>query len=339
MPDLDRRILELLPESNNVNPAVSTSDLHEKLSAFGQDPPVLRTVARHLKSLLDQGLIEETKHGRASLWLKCPGANGVAGKKDSKMTFDEALALKMLGRFASRQIPSLVTTQLNGLFSVADARLKKINAPAEQRYARWADKIAVQKGGFTLRYPVINTQIYAAASHALFDERKLVIVYRPRNDPGNTKSKVVLPLGLVEVGGLVYLVGGTQGKRNPTMYRLDRMSSAEASFEPFTYPADFSLNAYVSLQREFDFMVEGEVRIKLCFKNGCGDHLEETGLSEDQVITRVGDALIVEGTVMLSHRLQWWVRAFGPDVEVLEPKSLRAKLADDARALSTLYLN
>ena len=40
---------------------------------------------------------------------------------------------------------------------------------------------------------------------------------------------------------------------------------------------------------------------------------------------------------MLSQRLRWWLRSFGPNVEVLGPASLRAELAAEARALARSY--
>jgi predicted DNA-binding transcriptional regulator YafY len=45
----------------------------------------------------------------------------------------------------------------------------------------------------------------------------------------------------------------------------------------------------------------------------------------------------VQGTVMLSQRLRWWLRSFGPNVEVLTPASLRAELAAEAARLYEMY--
>ncbi|MBN3757442.1 WYL domain-containing protein [Paraburkholderia sp. Tr-20389] len=55
--------------------------------------------------------------------------------------------------------------------------------------------------------------------------------------------------------------------------------------------------------------------------------------------TYVDDALHVQGTVMLSQRLRWRLRSFGPNVELLGPASLRAELAAEAAELANIYSN
>ncbi|WP_235020987.1 WYL domain-containing protein [Caballeronia telluris] len=225
------------------------------------------------------------------------------------------------------------------MFGVAEARLQRPNSPNEQHYSRWASKVAVESGGFALSYPVIDRELFAVVSKALFEERKLEMVYRPRHNADNETPKVVLPLGLVEVGGLVYLIGGTEGKQEPTMYRMDRLWQAKALPEAFSYPATFSLEQYVKQQRRFDFMVEKEVLLKLKFFDSAGDHLLEAPMAMDQKDSRKGDALYVQGTVMLSQRLRWWLRSFGPNVEVLGPASLRAELVAEAARLYGMYGN
>jgi predicted DNA-binding transcriptional regulator YafY len=141
----------------------------------------------------------------------------------------------------------------------------------------------------------------------------------------------------VEVGGLVYLIGGTEGKPEPTMYRMDRLRRARMAPESFAYPSGFSVDEYVKTQRRFDFMVESEVLLKLKFTDHAGDHLLEAAMAKDQKTWSSGGALCVQGTVMLSQRLRWWLRSFGPHVEVLEPASLRAELAAEAAQLASLY--
>lgn len=299
--------------------------------------PSSKTIYRHLQKLEEEGLVEMSQRGTASVWRKKAGASGMAAKAGAMMSFDEALALQTLRRFSSRQIPELVAESLSAMFEIAETRLQKTNSETERKYSRWASKVAVESGGFALHYPSIDRDMFATVSRSLFEERKLEIVYRPRHNADNDRAKIVLPYGLVEVGGLVYLVAGTEGKPDPTMYRMDRLTRAAARLEPFAYPASFSLDAYVRQQRRFDFMVEKEAVLKLKFVGGAGDHLLEAPMSKDQKSTRKEDALHVQGTVMLSQRLRWWLRSFGPNVEVLGPATLRAELAAEAAELATIY--
>ena len=220
---------------------------------------------------------------------------------------------------------------------MAGKRLAAVNSEHERRYRKWIDKIEVEVGSFTLQYPEVDSDVFAQVSQALFYEQQLEIVYQPRTKVDNTDAKVVHPLGLVEVGGLVYLVAAMPRHPNPAMYRLDRLLRAAILPESFAYPRGFRLSEYVREQRQFDFMVEGEIHLRLRFTNGAGHHLLEAPLSADQQISQSGDILEVHGTVLLSQRLRWWLRAFGPNVEVLAPEGLRSELAAEARALAGIY--
>ncbi|MFM0496343.1 helix-turn-helix transcriptional regulator [Paraburkholderia caledonica] len=334
---LDREILQVLPDAGRDEEPLSTPDVHRKLSVMQLDPPVVKTVQRRLENLLGSGLVVVELRGRAKYWRKVAGASGLAAKAAGVMTHDEALALQTLRRFSTWRIPTLVAETLAPLFDVAGKRLAAVNTEHERRYRKWIDKVEVETGNFVLQHPEIDSDVFAVVSQALFCEQQLEIVYQPRTKIDNDEAKVVHPLGLVEVGGLVYLVAAMLRYPKPAMYRLDRLTRVSMLPESFTYPRGFKLSEYVRAQRQFDFMVEGEIDLKLRFRNGAGNHLLEAPLSDDQQAVQNGDSLEVRGTVLLSQRLRWWLRAFGPNVEVLCPASLRAELAAEARATSALY--
>ena len=335
--DIDREIMRVLPDAATQSDYLSTTDIYERLSRSVQNMPSSKTIHRRLTRLQERDLVESEQRGTSTMWRKKAGAAGIVLKGSGTMNFDEALALQTLKRFSSRQIPEMVVESLSSLFDMADTQLRRSNNQTERKYSRWTGKVAVESGGFALHYPAIDRELFATVSRSLFEELKLEIVYRPRHNVDNDRAKVVLPFGLVEVGGLVYLVAGMEGKAKPTMYRLDRMTRAEAMLESFEYPASFSLDSYVKQQRSFDFMVEKEMPLELKFVGGAGEHLLEAPMSKDQQSTRRGDALHVQGTVLLSQRLRWWLRSFGPNVEVIGPASLRAELAEEAGKLATIY--
>ncbi|TDV16308.1 helix-turn-helix transcriptional regulator [Paraburkholderia caballeronis] len=329
--------MQALPDAARGEDPIKTTDVHRRLSGFLVDLPVVKTVQRRLERLEGDGLVESKKKGSALYWRKLPGASGLAARAAGVMSHDEALALQTLRRFSSRQIPSLVAETLSPLFDVAGKRLAAVNTEGERRYRKWIDKVEVESGNFSLQYPVVEAEIFEVVSRALFYEQQLEVVYQPRTNVDNNKAKVVYPLGLVEVSGLVYLVASMPRYPNPALYRLDRMSHAAMLPNPFAYPRGFRLSAYVREQRQFDFMVEGDIFVKLRFRNGAGNHLLEAPLSSDQEVTQADSGLDVCGTVLLSQRLRWWLRAFGPNVEVLAPASLRDELAREAQALAAMY--
>ncbi|HWT37197.1 MAG TPA: WYL domain-containing protein, partial [Paraburkholderia sp.] len=185
MSDIDREIMRVLPDAATQGTYLSTPDIHRRLTGTVQKMPSSKTIHRHLSKLEEEGLVEMDQRGTASVWRRKAGASGMAAKAGAMMNFDEALALQTLKRFSSRQIPELVADSLSPLFQIADTRLQKTNNETERKYSRWASKVAVESGGFALHYPVIDREQFAAVSRALFEERKLEIVYRPRHNTEN----------------------------------------------------------------------------------------------------------------------------------------------------------
>lgn len=337
MRPLVANIFHVLKDAEQGGHFMSTPEIHRELRRSYPEPPVLKTVLRTLQKLLDQQLVESEKRGTALVWRRRAGAGGMGPRSAGFMTHEQALALQTLKRFSSSQIPTLVSESLSSLFDTAEKRLGVSHNDSERRYRSWVDKVEVESGAFALQHPTIDSNTFSTVSSALFLEQKLEVVYRVRSKGDQETAKIIAPLGLVEVGGVIYLVAAMVGYPKPAMYRLDRVVSATILPEIFTYPREFSLAEYVKHQRRFDFMVEGAIKLELRFLSGAGNHLIESPLSNDQVAEYVGSELRVRGTVLLSKRLRWWLRAFGPNVEVLGPATLREEMANEAETLAALY--
>ncbi|MEN7528677.1 WYL domain-containing protein [Cupriavidus sp. DL-D2] len=318
---------------------MTTPQVADALERSGQTVRHVKTVQRRLEALLEAGVVVKRKAGNTLEWQKKEGASGVAAKAGTMMTFDEALALQTLKRFAGRQIPTLVGAALGGLFEVAEDRLKQGATPDGRRHASWHRKVAAVDNGFHLLAPTVKEAIFFAVSEALFSEQLLEIVYKPRSNPEKKpQPQEVMPLGLVEMASFVYLVAKRGSKPEPAMYRLDRMESARVCPEPFPYPKDFSLEKYIAQERQFDFLPRGEIKLAVRFTNGRSHAVCEAPISQDQTVEHYPDgSIIVRGTVKLSERLHWWLRSFGPFAEVLEPTHLRDEFAAESRAAAKLY--
>jgi hypothetical protein len=199
---------------------------------------------------------------------------------------------------------------------------------------------------------------------ALFFERILEIQYTSpaSKRPGAEKRDPlrVWPLALVESGGLIYVVvqldptsvkpNSITGKRAAIvrfLLRADRIQQASElplrdapeMSQTFEYPRDFKLRTYIDKEQQFNFLVEQPVHLKIVFDDHAGDHLlEESRMSLDQKAKRLSDGrLLVEGTVIPSLKLRWWLRSFGDAVEVLQPASLREEFARSYRKLAAKY--
>lgn len=339
MAKLDSEILAVLPTPRSQQKWLTTPGIAEALRRLGIEVTHIKTVQRRLEVLLEQGVVENRRAGNALEWQRKEGASGIAAKAGAMMTFDEALALQVLRQFAARQIPTLVSSALQGLFDVARERLTRGAIPEGRRHASWQRKVAVIDGGFPVILPAIKDTVFQAVSQALFAEQLLEVVYRSRTNPEKKPAPhIVMPLGLVEAAEMVYLVAKPPGKPVPAMYRLDRMESAKICVESFTYPRDFSLSTYVEKERQFDFFPQGEIQVVLRFAKTAVHAVVETPISADQAVERHEDGSVtVRATVMLSDRFHWWIRSFGPYVQVLGPAKLRQKFAEETERAYEFY--
>ncbi|WP_156883727.1 helix-turn-helix transcriptional regulator [Paraburkholderia sp. SOS3] len=339
MTKIDSEILAVLPTTRDQQRWMTTPGVADAVRQLGVEVAHVKTVQRRLEALLEDGVVVYRRAGNTLEWQRKEGASGIAAKAGSMMGFDEALALQVLKRFAGRQIPSLVSSSLKGLFEVADERIARGSSHEGRRHANWHRKVAVVDGALQVIRPAIKEDVFRMVSQALFSERLLEIGYRARSNPTKVPARhLVMPLGLVEAAEMVYLVAKPPGKPVAAMYRLDRMESATVQLESFTYPRDFSLNQYVETERHFDFFPQGKAQVVLRFAGDARHAVIETPLSKDQIVESNRDGSItVWATVMLSDRLHWWIRAFGPYVEVLEPKQLRQTFASEAKRTHELY--
>ena len=335
----DADILAALPTRRSALKWITTPQVAEALRNRGIEVNHVKTIQRRLDKLGEQGVVTSRAAGTALEWQRKEGASGIAARAGSLMTFDEALALQVLRRFASRQLPALVDTSLSSLFDVAKTRLARGENAEGRRYARWDRKIAMVEASLKLLHPKIKDDAFQAVSSALFDEQLLEIRYRKdRPSPTTIKAQTVMPLGLVEAGDLIYLVAQVPGKPRAVMYRLDRIEDATVKIEGFTYPRNFSLESYIEKEKMFDYIPRGEIALTLRFAPGVSRAVEEAPLSRDQAVDKDGDGTTtVRATVMMTERLRWWIRAFGPYVEVLEPGELREQFAAEAEAAQALY--
>jgi predicted DNA-binding transcriptional regulator YafY len=68
------------------------------------------------------------------------------------------------------------------------------------------------------------------------------------------------------------------------------------------------------------------------------EHLRETPLSLDQQIEPDQPGWMrVQATVPNTAQLRWWLLAFGGQVEVLEPSSLREEFVNTTQSLHSIY--
>jgi predicted DNA-binding transcriptional regulator YafY len=271
----------------------------------------VRTIHRDVESLVAAGVPIEAVRGPA-------GGYRLAGGYRTKLTgltAGEAEALFVAPAPAAE-------LGLGGL--LANARLKVLAAlpPELQERASRAERFfhLDTRGWFRSEDTVPHLPTIAAAT---WRERRLGARYR---EGSRIVRRTLDPLGLVLKGGAWYLVARrTAGMR---VYRVSRFASVRLRDDGFDRPEDFDLAEFWSeWSRTFEAS-RPRVEVKL----RVGD-LALRFLPRD---LSGGDGVFTVGFESWEEAFRELLR-FGPDAEVLEPESLRERLAQAAAQVAGMY--
>ncbi len=222
---------------------------------------------------------------------------------------------------------------------VAAAELKLLAAlPADwQREAtRMSSRFHLDPKGWFSTGP--RPEHLKAIAEAVWNERRIRIRY---DSWTQVSERVVDPLGLVLKGGVWYLVGRREtGLRT---YRLSQVLALTALDEHFERPADFDLPRH---WRESTASFEREIYVGIAkvraTKRGVARLKDISQRVKDEIEAQTFD-YDADGFATLNVPIEeevWATREMtrvGAEVEVLEPPTLRARMAEIARQLSAYY--
>ncbi|HKR44985.1 MAG TPA: WYL domain-containing protein [Paraburkholderia sp.] len=349
---LDEAILRVLPTEGELEPWMPTSRVLQLLKDRGHQVDYPKQVRRRLSTLEERdNLVLSTASGRNRLWQRKSWLRGPS-QVASLMSASEAVAFHALRRFVGDKLPAAVTRDIEPLFKAADTRLSQDRQDSRLHRA-WVDKIDSVPPTYVLGRPSIRPEIFHTVVTATFFERELLVGYRQayrETRANDNKPKRLWPLALVESAGLMYVVA--QSPDHPprpaegrphwlrSLYRLDRIHSADETGETFPYPRDFRLQDTIEKEQVFDFVPEAPVLLELALEPGEAKRLEERPMSNDQRLEPepLPDGRTkVTGTIVPSVKLRWWLRSLGTAVEILAPSALRDEFARDTAALAKRY--
>jgi len=177
-----------------------------------------------------------------------------------------------------------------------------------------------------------------AVAEAVWSERRISIRY---DSWTQISERVVEPLGLVLKGGIWYLVA--QRETGFRTFRLSQVLALTPLEEHFTRPADFDLPKH---WRESTSSFEREIYVGVAkvraTKRGVSRLREISQRVKDEIDAQElsYDEAGLATFLMPIEEESWATREItrvGAEVEVLEPASLRGKMADIARALAGFY--
>lgn len=229
-------------------------------------------------------------------------------------------------------LPASALKALSPHFRLAESTLARF-AQAKA----WAKKIRVVPATQPLLPPKVSPEVYVALTDALLNEWQLKATYRGRGKKKST-DYILNPLALVQRGGVIYLVATAYHFSDPLLFVLHRFKSAECTDVSIKPVEGFDIDAYIA-DGGLGFGGDGDrIQLEALFEAGAAEHLAETALSADQVLSPTKDGRVrLKATVVNTPQLRWWLLGFAEDVEVLRPKSLRRAMAASVRAMLERY--
>lgn len=250
------------------------------------------------------------------------------------MNDEQALSLYMLERHIKDLLPPTVLDSLSPLLKSARERLK--SSHNSKALKDWPDKVRARPPAQPLKPCHVDPKVHEAVSLALLNNQWLQISYlgRGKSEPSNN---IVSPLAYVMRGPMLYLVCRYEGHDDNRILSVCRIKKAVRLDSTFARPEDFLIDDYLA-EGHMDFGDGDQIKIELLFNPDSGRHLQETPLSDDQVISESKDGrLRITATVADTPQLMWWILGLGHYVEVVKPTSLRKAVQVEIAGMVALY--
>lgn len=306
----------------------SAPEIARRLAGLGHES-TLRTVQRDLNALaLTFPLLADEAKPQGWSWA-------TDAPQLSVPNLDEHAAISFLlaQMHLDHVLPKTTTAYLAPWFKAASQAL---TSPSQRKDSVSA-RIRVISRSLTLSPPKIQPGVLEAVYTALLSKNQLQVEYDARIDKAS-KRYTVNPLGLVLVDTVCYLVATIGRYTDPRHLALHRIKHCEILDEEISKDQRLDLDAHIAAGSFSIKMGDRPIKLRFRMVDKWAFHLIETPLSEDQS-HKAGDNgwTTFTATVVDSQQLRWWVRAFGPDIVVLEPKSVRTDMAAEAQALDRAY--
>lgn len=312
---------------------ISTAELKERLTDRGY-PTTLRTIQRDLDKLtMAFPLTSDGNNPSGWSWQEEAEIFDVPG-----MDTTEALTFCMVESFLSHMLPQ-------GCLSAISPHLKRAHKVIEQNegtsFQVWPSKVRTVQRSQPLLTAEILPEVMNTVYEALFYDRQMIGDYKKFGSK-ETEEYVINPLGLVFVDPTIYLVGSRCLWDEPKVRSLPlhRFYSARMLEDDCCPPKDFDLDQFLEKWGGGFPVTENADKIKLQFhiQKDVAQHLEETPLSEDQVINkRDEESFTIEATVQDTYRLRRWLLGFEDKVEIVKPAYMRRYFAGITRRMYQLY--
>ena len=250
------------------------------------------------------------------------------------ISLSESLTLLMAREHLQSVMPSSTVSQMTQYFRLAEQKLKALDG--RSGVAGWLAKVRIIPANQPLIAPQVDAHVLATIQQGLLENMQCQVAYRKR-DVGDADEYPIHSLGLIQRGLVLYLACTIKTYADIRLLALHRFQAASMLDLPSLVPDGFDLDTYLA-SGAMGWSMTKPITLVAAFSPEAGLHLQETPLSEDQVIERLPDGrLEVRASVLETQQLVWWLLGFGDGVEVLAPQELREQIIGKVKRLSDRY--
>jgi len=246
------------------------------------------------------------------------------------LTAAEALSLCLLKQTLGNLLPAPWLTVLGPRLASAEHKLASLKADLGDS-AAWPDKVRVVQPSLPLLVPDITAEVLETVQECLLANEQVEVDYASGPD-SSTRTLTLHPLAQVNRGPVSYLVATAWDYPDVRLYALHRITAARRLYQGLRRPPDFNVDDYLA-DGALQFGSHGLILMRAKVSLELAHHLSETALSADQ---QIKDGLL-SATVTDSWQLSWWILSQGPQIEILEPASLRQRIQQSLEQALAAY--
>jgi predicted DNA-binding transcriptional regulator YafY len=150
-------------------------------------------------------------------------------------------------------------------------------------------------------------------------------------------KRVIDPYYLVPRGGYLYLIGYCHLREDVLTFRLSRFHSIELTDKKFRIGDDFQIDQF--LDKVWGIKAEtDEVTFKVRFSRDVARYIKEHKYDfRPEFIDEQDGSLLLIVTTRGTEEFLRWMKQYGKDAELLEPKEHRAQLLAEYKELASKY--
>lgn len=296
--------------------AYSDIDMAERL---GVDRTI---VYRDRVDLMREYPIEEIEKGRYHI----PRSKLIS---EVKLNLHEALTLYLAGRKASRQTRFQHPHAVNAVEKLAAA----LRQPMTGRLLKSAERVLKQE-----QNPE-KVKIIEAVTQGWVEQRKVKTEYQALGSEGLTRHTISPYLIEPSIwSDSVYVIARSDFNDKIFAFKMERILSAFLSGETFEIPETFDDEQLLKHAWGIWFGEHAPARVRLRFSPAATRRVKESIWHPLEKVQDTEDG----GCIWSVEIAEWremlpWVRGWGADVEVIEPKELREALEKEVKRMARVY--